>query len=121
MTVADQYARWMARKIRSLGQVPCGTPLVWQAARLYGHSWRLAQAHRHAGAGVSDALAVLSLSTSIYHDAHWDGVREAVQAGATVGQVAMALGISIDDARDLIRRIKERDRELKRYFQQASP
>ncbi|MFI9359342.1 hypothetical protein ACWGQL_38325 [Streptomyces lydicus] len=55
---------------------------------------------------------MLALSTSIYHFARWDGVRQAVQAGATAEQIGMALGISIDDARNLTCRIKARDLEL---------
>ena len=44
-----------------------------------------------------------------------------MRAGATVGRIAMTLGISIDDARDLIQRVAGRDLELERYFQQTKP
>jgi hypothetical protein len=78
---------------------------VWKAERLpprlYQHAWRLAHRQRGGDSGVDDALAVLALSSKIYYDARWDGIRQALRAGATVGQVAMAMGISMDDARDL--------------------
>ncbi|MCZ1012636.1 hypothetical protein [Streptomyces lydicus] len=112
--MSDQYAQWAARPVRSLGQVPARIPLVWKAARLYAHTWRMARHRsRHRDAGhVEDALAVLALSTSIYHDTHWYGVLQAARAGATNAEIAMALGISIDNAQDLVHRIAKRDREL---------
>ncbi|WP_143060383.1 hypothetical protein [Streptomyces misionensis] len=119
MAGTDQYAQWVARRIRTFAQVPSGTPLVWQAARLYQHTRRLAERPR--GHGAEDALAALALSTSIYHEARWSGVLQAVREGATIEEIAIALGISIDDARDLIHRIQGRELELKRYFQQARP
>jgi hypothetical protein len=94
------------RRLRSHAQVPFRTPLVVQAAWLYQHAWRLV--HHRPGEGVDDALAVLALSTSLYHDAQRDGVRQALRAGATVGEIAIALGISTDDARDLVHRIEAR-------------
>ncbi|MFF8314384.1 hypothetical protein [Streptomyces lydicus] len=112
MAATEQYAHWTARTIRSLGQIPYGVPLAWQAARLYQHTRRLAQDRQYGAAGsVEDALSMLALSTSIHHFARWDGVRQAVQAGATAEQIGMALGISIDDARNLTCRIKARDLE----------
>jgi predicted transcriptional regulator len=58
-------------------------------------------------------LAALALSVSIYHDARWAGVLQATRAGATVDEIAMALGISIDDACDLVQRVRARDLERK--------
>ncbi|MBT2439950.1 hypothetical protein J7E93_07405 [Streptomyces sp. ISL-36] len=107
--------RGRPRTIRSFAHIPYGTPLVWQAAWLYKHAWRLAQRERGDAGTVDDALAVLALTTNLYHSARWDGVRQAVRTGATVEEVAFALGMSIHDARDLVRRIEERDRDLKQY------
>ncbi|MET7756063.1 hypothetical protein ABZT27_15315 [Streptomyces sp. NPDC005389] len=99
--------RGRPRTIRSFAHVPYGTPLVWQAAWLYEHARRLAERER--SDAVDDALAVLALTTNLYHDARWDGVRQAVQAGATVDEIALALGMAIHDAHDLVHRIEERD------------
>lgn len=109
------------RKIRSFAQVPYSTPLVWQAAWLYEHAWRMAQ-HEHGDANaVDDALAVLALTTNLYHDARRDGVRQAVRAGATISEIAIALGMARDDTRDLVRRIEERDRELRTLVERSKP
>ncbi|MFC9033693.1 hypothetical protein [Streptomyces arboris] len=59
-----------------------------------------------------DALDLIKLSSSVYHNARRDGVLQAVRAGATNGQIAIVLGLSIPDTRDLIDRLRARDREL---------
>ncbi len=61
---------------------------------------------------IDDALALIRLSSSVYHHARRDAVRQAVKAGATVEEVAIALGMSIADTRVFIGRIRERDRLL---------
>ena len=95
----------MARRIRTCGQVPRGLPLSWIAERLYRHAWRLE--HRPSvDTGVDDALAVLALSTAIGAEAQRDCVLQALRVGATVPEVAMALGMSIEEAGHLSQRIK---------------
>ncbi|MFD3819790.1 hypothetical protein ACFWRZ_32415 [Streptomyces rubiginosohelvolus] len=74
---------------------------------------------RGEGGDVADALDVIRLSRRVYHYVCWDGVRQAVSFGATEGRVAIALGMSIPDTRDLIRRIHERDREVAKIADDA--
>ncbi|MFD4320497.1 hypothetical protein [Streptomyces sp. NPDC058548] len=107
------------RTIRSFAHISYGTPLDQQAGWLYEHAWRLAQHERGGADAVDHALAVLALTTNLYHDARWDGIRQAVRAGATVPEIALALGMAIRDARDLVHRIEARDRELGRAFSGA--
>ncbi|WP_337963881.1 hypothetical protein [Streptomyces baarnensis] len=95
------YAEWLARSRRQT---------LYEAARLTACAERLVR--DDGDVDVGDALALIRLSSSVYHHARRDGVRQAVKAGATVGEVAIALGMSIADTRVLIGRIRERDRLL---------
>ncbi|PAZ09337.1 hypothetical protein CLM62_47135 [Streptomyces sp. SA15] len=118
--MVDQHEKWTGRNVRTFAQVSRDIPLSWQAEKLYHHAWRLEHQPRADTAGVNDALAVLALSTALYYDARRDGVRQALRVGATVPEVARALGIAIDEAGHLAQRLAEQDRFLEQYFQQRN-
>ncbi|MFK0121466.1 hypothetical protein [Streptomyces sp. NPDC090994] len=119
MAVTDQHAQWLARRIRTCAQVPGGLPLSWMAEKLVRHVWRLEHRPRGRADVVDDALAVPALSTAIGAQAQRNGVRQALRVGATVPEVAMALGISIEDAQYLAQQLEERDRFRKEYVQRV--
>lgn len=80
-----------------------------EAARLAACARRM---YAPGGGDMHDALDLIKLSSGVYHYARWHNVLQAVRAGATDGQIAIALGMSIPDTRDLIDRIRARPRAL---------
>ncbi|MFD4025748.1 hypothetical protein ACFWRV_19870 [Streptomyces sp. NPDC058576] len=97
---AGPYAGWMAR--RRWRQLDAAERLAADARRMDAPG----------GGDTRDALDLISLSSSVYRYACRDGVRQAVQAGATYREIVLAFGMSISDTQDLIDRIRARDREL---------
>ncbi|MFF2721555.1 hypothetical protein [Streptomyces sp. NPDC058011] len=63
-------------------------------------SLRARRMHAPGGGDLHDAPDLITLSSRAYHYARWHGVLQAVRAGATDGQIAIALGMSMPDTRD---------------------
>ncbi|MFD5589338.1 hypothetical protein ACFWII_36815 [Streptomyces sp. NPDC127063] len=121
MTTAE-HARWKALQVRRPDDVPAATPLAWQIEKHTEHNDRLMNLALPADfpydvqrGTVSDALAVIALRESIRRDIeHGRGVRvrEAVELGATWSEVAAALDVTPDEARELLRAWAEMQHQL---------
>ncbi|MEV6679446.1 hypothetical protein AB0N09_21715 [Streptomyces erythrochromogenes] len=118
----EERARWNAQEVREPGQVPTATPLAWQVAKLTDHADRLMNnllpadfPHDVEHGTADDALAVLALRESIRRDVeHGRGTRihEALLLGASWPDVARALDIEPDEARELLRAWAQGQRNL---------
>ncbi|WP_329103190.1 hypothetical protein [Streptomyces sp. NBC_01439] len=96
MTV-DQYSRWKKLAIRRPEDVPPATPLSWKVERRDQHA---------GGKTADDALAVLALQESIRRTAlSGRGVwlRDLMERGGCWDEAAAALGVEVDEARELLR------------------
>ncbi|MFE0824156.1 hypothetical protein [Streptomyces sp. NPDC058847] len=111
--MTDPYETWKAQDIRRPLDVPGATPLRWQMEREAEHEARLMNnrltldyPHPVERGTAADALAVIALRESIRRDME-NGrgvrVREALELGATWSEVAAALDVAPDEARELLR------------------
>lgn len=120
--MTDQHDHWEALEIRRPDQVPAATPLSWLAEKESDHAQRLFRnllpidRFPDADRGTADdALAVLALRESIRRDIeHGTGnrVHEALTLGATWSQVAAALDIEAGQARDVLRKYADGQRNM---------
>ncbi|PZT74507.1 MULTISPECIES: hypothetical protein [unclassified Streptomyces] len=118
----EERARWNALEVREPGQVPAVTPLAWQVAKHTVHADRLMNnllpadfPHEVERGTAGDALAVLALRESIRRDVeHGRGTRvhEALLLGASWSEVARALDVEPDEARELLRTWAQRQRNM---------
>ncbi|MCC3654726.1 hypothetical protein LIX60_25330 [Streptomyces sp. S07_1.15] len=118
----DEHTRWNALEVREPDQVPAATPLSWQVAKLTDHADRLMNnllpadfPHEVKRGTAGDALAALALRESIRRDVeHGRGTRvhEALLLGASWDEVARALDVEPDQARELLRRWAQGQRDL---------
>ncbi|MFJ9101162.1 hypothetical protein ACIRJM_22155 [Streptomyces sp. NPDC102405] len=118
----DARANWNALEVREPDQVPATTPLEWQVAKHTAHADRLMNnllpadfPHEVVRGTAGDALAVLALRESVRRDVeHGRGTRihEALQLGASWGEVARALDVEPDEARELLRTWAQGQRNL---------
>ncbi|KUF17367.1 hypothetical protein [Streptomyces silvensis] len=113
----EEHARFTALEIRRPDEVRTAAggpvPLSWQAERRSEHTDRLGNnalpdnfPYEVERGGAGDALAVLALGESIRRDIAYERahrVREALTLGATWAQIAAALDIAPDHARELLR------------------
>ncbi|MGW2181298.1 hypothetical protein ACWCXX_25000 [Streptomyces sp. NPDC001732] len=109
----DKHQRFMAMPIQQPDDVPTLTPLSWQAERLANAGERLFanllpanHPHPVERGTADDALAQLALGEAIRRtiENHRPGdIHQALTLGATWSEVATALDISPDEARDLLR------------------
>lgn len=109
----DPYTRWTALEVRRPADVPAATPLAWQVEKHGTHADRMANLHLPQDfphpverGTAADALAVIALRESIRRDMEHGravSVRQAVELGATWREVAEALDVSPDQARELLR------------------
>ncbi|MFE7428926.1 hypothetical protein [Streptomyces sp. NPDC057545] len=118
----DEHARWNALGVREPGQVPAATPLAWQVEKHTVHADRLMNnllpanfPHEVERGTAGDALAVLALRESIRRDVeHGRGTRvhEALLLGASWSEVACALDVEPDGARELLRTWAQGQRDV---------
>ncbi|MEU0289900.1 hypothetical protein [Streptomyces sp. NPDC006147] len=111
--MTDPYETWKAQEIRRPLDVPGATPLRWQLEKESEHEDRLMNnrlpadfPHPVERGTAADALAVIALRESIRRDMEHGRavrVREALELGATWSEVAAALDVQPDDARELLR------------------
>ncbi|MEU8967066.1 hypothetical protein AB0C89_35955 [Streptomyces sp. NPDC048491] len=121
-----EHDRWTALTVRLPDDVRSAVggpvPLMWQMEKFTEHNDRLMNRRLPADfpyevdrGDVGDSLAALALGASMSRDIERERahrVREAVEMGATWDQVAAALDITADEARDLLRRYADGQRKL---------
>ncbi|MFE4539676.1 hypothetical protein ACFRKB_32200 [Streptomyces scopuliridis] len=121
-----EHERWTGLTVRRPDDVRSEAggpvPLMWQMEKFTEHNDRLMNRRLPADfpyevdrGDVDDSLAALALGASMRRDIerqHASRVREAVELGATWDQVAAALDITDDEARDLLRRYADGQRQL---------
>ncbi|NEC39051.1 hypothetical protein [Streptomyces rubrogriseus] len=122
----SEHERWTGLTVRRPDDVRAEAggpvPLMWQMQKLTEHNDRLMNRRLPADfpyeverGDAGDSLAALALGTSIRRDIAMERasrVREAIELGATWGQVATALDVTADEARDLLRRWADGQRKL---------
>lgn len=118
----DEHTRWNALEVREPDQVPAATPLAWQVEKHAVHADRLMNnalpdtfPYEVERGTAGDALAVLALWESIRRDVeHGRGTRvhEALLLGASWHEVARALDVEPDDARELLRTWAQGQRDM---------
>ncbi|MFJ3094630.1 hypothetical protein [Streptomyces hydrogenans] len=126
--MTEARAHWDGLTIRRPDDVPAATPLVWQTAKLYVHADRLMNAtlpanfpHDIERGDADDALAVLALRESMRRDIEAGRavrIREALELGASWGDVAAALDVDQAAARTLLRDWADGQRALWRHYEQ---
>lgn len=124
--MSTEYEQWHEHTVRRPDDVrmPNGgpVPLAWQCEKRTRHNDRLMNSRLPADfpydverGGTDDVLAVLALEESMRRDieaVRASRVREALALGATWAQVAAALDITPDDARQLLRTWAEAQHRL---------
>ncbi|MFJ3161317.1 hypothetical protein [Streptomyces kanasensis] len=123
----DQHADWTRLEVRSPDDVPAATPLSWQIEKVSRHEDRLYRnriparrtptrsPHELEGGDVDDALAVLALRESIRRDVECgrgNRIHVALGLGATWRQVAVALDVTPQEARQILREYAEGQRDM---------
>lgn len=127
-----EYQRWQGLTVRRPEDVrtaPGGpVPLLWQIEKHTEHHDRLMNLrlpadfpHEVVRGDASDALAVLALCESIRRDvdngrAHT--VRQALDLGASWPEVAAALGVEVDEAREVLRSWADGQRSLWVWYEE---
>ncbi|UUU21204.1 hypothetical protein [Streptomyces sp. DSM 40750] len=111
-------------EVRRPGDVPAATPLAWQIEKHTEHNDRLMNLALPADfpydvqrGDVGDALAVIALRESICRDIERGRgvrVREAMEPGATWREVADALDVDPEEARELLREWTDMQHDLHR-------
>jgi hypothetical protein len=94
--VTDAYERFQTLEIRTPDDVPPATPLEWQIERISVHE------QRGLRGTAGDALTVLALRESVRREVDRTGlyISDARRMGATWEQIAAALDITEDAARE---------------------
>jgi hypothetical protein len=120
----EEHARWKGLEVRRPDDVPAPTPLAWQIEKHTEHNDRLMNLALPADfpydvqrGDVGDALAVIALRESIRRDIERGRgvrVRQAMELGATWRQVADALDVDPDEARELLRAWADMQHDLHR-------
>lgn len=97
--MTDAYDHFQTIEIRTPDDVPPATPLVWQIERIDVHE------QRGLRGTADDALAVLALRENVRRELERTGlyISDARRMGATWEQVAAALDITADAARERLR------------------
>ncbi|MEV0027333.1 hypothetical protein AB0H45_35135 [Streptomyces atroolivaceus] len=97
--MTDAYEHFQTIEIRTPDDVPPATPLVWQIERIDVHE------QRGLRGTADDALAVLALRENVRRELQRTGlyISDARRMGATWEQIAAALDITEDDARERLR------------------
>lgn len=118
----DAYDHWTNLEVRHPDQVPASTPLSWLTEKHVVHADRMANRqlpadfpHEVERGNAVDALAVLALGEAIRRAAaqfRAVQVRDALTAGASWTEVAAALDLDPDQARELLRAWADRQRAL---------
>lgn len=95
----DAYETFQTIEIRTPDDVPPATPLVWQIERIDVHE------QRGLRGTAGDAVAVLALRENVRRELQQTGlyISDARRMGATWEQIAAALGVSPDDAKERLR------------------
>jgi hypothetical protein len=95
----DAYEHFQALDIRTPDDVPPATPLEWQIERISVHE------QRGLRGTLDDALTVLALRESVRRELERTGlyISDARRMGATWEQIAAALDITEDAARERLR------------------
>ncbi|MET7956338.1 hypothetical protein ABZT07_20520 [Streptomyces sp. NPDC005317] len=97
--MTDAYDRFQTIEIHTPDDVPPATPLVWQIERI--------SVHEQPGlrGTAADALTVLALRENVRRELERTGryISDARRVGATWEQIAAALDISTNDARERLR------------------
>jgi hypothetical protein len=119
-----EHDAWTALDVRRPGDVPAFTPLTWLVEKETEHSHRLGNnvlpadfPHPVERGTADDALAGLALREAIRRRVDNERavrVREALTLGATWAQVAAALDVTPNDARELLRAWAEGQHRLYR-------
>ncbi|WP_228973203.1 hypothetical protein [Streptomyces sp. DH12] len=123
----DQHADWTDLEIRAPHDVPVATPLSWQIEKVSRHEDRLfrnrmptrrtpVRSPQEVEPGdAHDALAVLALRESIRRDVECgrgNRIHEALGLGATWRQVAVALDVAPQVARQVLREYADDQRDM---------
>lgn len=108
--MTDAYNHFQALDIRTPDDVPPTTPLEWQIERISVHE------QRGLRGTANDALAVLALRESVRRELERTGlyISDARRMGATWEQIATALDITADTARDRLRTWADGQEQLHR-------
>lgn len=118
----DQHEAWQALDVRTPDDVPAATPLAWISEKHTVHSDRLMNnvlpddwQYEVQRGTAEDAVAVLALRERLRKDmesGRGTRVHEAARLGATWAQIAAALDLDEDQARDLLRDWADRQHAL---------
>ncbi|MFI9235872.1 hypothetical protein [Streptomyces sp. NPDC053079] len=118
----DAHRHWLDLQVHCPGDVPPATPLMWLAEKHQEHADRLTDrllpadsAHGGERATAADALAVLALREAVRREMEYGRgahIRDALQLGASWGQVAAAVDLTCDEARALLRAWADGQRHL---------
>lgn len=97
--MTDAYDHFQTIEIRTPDDVPPATPLVWQIERIDVHE------QRGLRGTAEDAVTVLALRENVRRELQRTGlyISDARRMGATWEQIAAALDIGADDARERLR------------------
>lgn len=97
--MTDAYERFQTIEIRTPDDVPPATPLEWQAERIRTHE------SRGLRGTAADTLAALAIRENMRRHLALTGlsISDARRMGATWEQIAAALDITEDDARERLR------------------
>lgn len=108
--MTDAYDRFQALEIRTPDDVPPATPLAWQIERIDVH------VQRGLRGTADDALTVLALRESVRRELERTGlyISDARRMGATWEQIAAALDITEDAARERLRSWADGQEQLHR-------
>lgn len=109
----DEHAAWQALDVRTPDDVPPATPLAWIAEKHTVHSDRLMNnalpedfPYEMQHGTAEDAVALLAIRERCRKDmesGRGSRVHQAAQLGATWAQIAAAVELPEDQARDLLR------------------
>lgn len=120
--MTTQHRRWETLHVLQPDQVPASIPFSWIAEKESRHSDLVFNSQMPADfpyeierGTAEDALAVLALREAMYRQIEFgrgNRVHEAVQMGATWEQVGTALDMRPEEARQLLRRHAEGQRNL---------
>ncbi|GHG62626.1 hypothetical protein [Streptomyces griseocarneus] len=118
----NAYKHWQDLQVHCPGDVPPATPLTWLAEKHQEHADRLTNRllptdslHEAERATTDDALAVLALREAVRREMEYGRgahVRDALQLGATWNEVAAALDLAPDEAREVLRAWADGQRHL---------
>ena len=108
--MTDAYDHFHALEIRTPDDVPPATPLEWQIERISVHE------QRGLRGTADDAVTVLALRENVRRELARTGlyISDARRMGATWEQIAAALDITPDDARERLRTWADGQEQLHR-------